>query len=306
MMSEFMFFNRFFGDNGREIDQPALQLRAVRVVREQGFGVQSCPTWERKLWLTNRDATFQLRAVNSPDDFQLLQSVGAGLQSDDLVTSAQAREQIRRAVFFLHTFDRPSDGSFLKVFLKSIMVLDFARWQKQQNEILSLQETASLHRRILHVLQEQFTGVRLPEGTPSDRHLFVTLSRRSHDVRQSAQVVLARYPEDQFRVHLVTESNGAAGIRRELVLEGSGRSGGLLLHLSLPFLDYVMMRNQGEVGKDLQASFVDRLERFKGQLIRDAASSNTDDIMLVRLRTNNTFRRQIFSVRGERLEVTDG
>jgi hypothetical protein len=67
-----------------------------------------------------------------------------------------------------------------------------------------------------------------------------------------------------------------------------------------------MMRNQGEVGKDLQTSFVDRLERFKGQLIRHAKSRNTDDIMLVRLRTNNTFRRQVFSVRGDRLEVTDG
>jgi len=305
LISEFMFFNRFFGDNGREVDQPALQLRALSAVRHQGFGVQSCPTWERKLWLTSRTATFQLRASDSPDDFTLLQSIGAGLQSSDLVTAAQAREQVRRAVFFLHAFDR-TDASFLRVFLKSIMVLDFARWQTQPGETLSLQETASLQRRILHVLQEHFTGVRLPEGTPSDRHLFVTLSRRSHDVRQSAQVVLARYPEEEFRVRLVTQENGGAGIRRELVLDGPGRSRTLLLHLGLPFLDYVMMRNQGEVGKDLQTSFVDRLERFKGQLIRHAESRNTDDIMLVRLRTNNTFRRQVFSVRGERLEVTDG
>jgi hypothetical protein len=156
------------------------------------------------------------------------------------------------------------------------------------------------------VLQEHFTGVRLPEGAPSDRHLFVTLSRRSHDVRQSAQVVLARYPEEEFRIRLVTKENGGAGIRRELVLDGPGPLGTFLLHLGLPFLDYVMMRNQGEVGKDLQTSFVDRLERFKGQLIRHAKSRNTDDIMLVRLRTNNTFRRQVFSVRGDRLEVTDG
>jgi serine/threonine protein kinase len=305
LMSEFMFFNRFFGDNGREVDQPALQLRALSAVRDQGFGIQSCPTWERKLWLTSRTATFQLRAPDSPDDFTTLQSLGAGLQSSDLVTAAQAREQVRRAVFFLHDFDR-TDRSFLRVFLKSTMVLDFAFWQTQAGAILSLQESASLQRRILHVLQEHFTGVRLPEGAPSDRHLFVTLSRRSHDVRQSAQVVLARYPEEEFRIRLVTKENGGAGIRRELVLDGPGPLGTFLLHLGLPFLDYVMMRNQGEVGKDLQTSFVDRLERFKGQLIRHAKSRNTDDIMLVRLRTNNTFRRQVFSVRGDRLEVTDG
>ena len=67
-----------------------------------------------------------------------------------------------------------------------------------------------------------------------------------------------------------------------------------------------MMRNQGEVGKDLQASYVNRLERFKGQLILGSANNSSDDIMLVRLRTNHTFRRQMFAVRGDRLEVTDG
>jgi hypothetical protein len=158
----------------------------------------------------------------------------------------------------------------------------------------------------MHVFQEHFTGVRLPEGTESDHHLFVTLSRRSQDIRQSAQVVLARYPEDDFQVRLASSPNGAGGIRRDLILDGRTRSGALVLPLGLPFLDYVMMRNQGEVGKDLQASYVDRLERFKGQLIRCSTSKQGDDIMLVRLRTNHTFRRQIFAVRGNRMEVTDG
>ena len=153
----------------------------------------------------------------------------------------------------------------------------------------------------MHVLQEHFTGVRLPEGASSDHYLFITLNRNSHDVRQSAQVVLARYPEDDFQIRLYTIDNAAGGIRRELVLEGRQLS----LPLSLPFLDYVMLRNRGEIGKALQASYVDRLERFKGQLIRHATSRRTDDIMLVRLRTNHTFRRQIFAVREGRLEVTD-
>ena len=67
-----------------------------------------------------------------------------------------------------------------------------------------------------------------------------------------------------------------------------------------------MMRNQGEVGQDLQASYVDRLERFKGQLLRCSRSNQGDEVMLVRLRTNHTFRRQIFAVRDDQLEVSDG
>lgn len=186
------------------------------------------------------------------------------------------------------------------------MLLDFVRWQEQAGEALSRRETNTLHRRVVHVLQEHFTGVRLPEGTPPDRHLFVTLNRHSHDVRQSAQVVLARYPEDEFRIVLHTRDNPAGGIRRELFFEGppSGKVP-LTLPLSLPFLDYVMLRNRGELGEVLQTSYVDRLERFKGQIIRGASGRRTDDIMLVRLRTNHTFRRQIFAVREGRLEVTD-
>lgn len=118
--------------------------------------------------------------------------------------------------------------------------------------------------------------------------------------------MLARYPEEDFKVRLQSENNGVGGIRRRLVLDGTGRFDDLLLPLALPFLDYVMMRNQGEVGKDLQACYVDRLERFKGQLIRRSPSKRGDDIMLVRLRTNHTFRRQIFAVRDNHLEVTDG
>jgi len=76
--------------------------------------------------------------------------------------------------------------------------------------------------------------------------------------------------------------------------------------LGLPFLDYVMMRNGGEVGEVLQVSYSDRLERFKGQLLRREESTGRDNVMLVRLQTNHRFRRQVFSVRDGRLEVTDG
>lgn len=305
LTAEFLFFNRFFGDNGRQADGPATQLRAIRAVREQGFGGQPCPAWERKLWLQTRGKSFQLQAPQGPDDFELLRSVGAG-RPDEVTTAAQAREQVRRAIFFLH---EPADdegfGGYLKAFLRSAMLLDFVRWQSQSTETLSLKDR-SLRQRILHVLQEHFTGVRLPEGTSMDHQLYVTLSRRSQDVRQSAQVVLARFPEDEFRIRLTTRENAAGGVRRELQLERGSHRGCLTLPLSLPFLDYVMLRNQGEVGQDLQASFVDRLERFKGQLIGETRFQGGEEIMLVRLRTNHTFQRQMFAVREGRLEVSDG
>jgi len=304
-IAEFMFFNRFFGDNGRQVDGLAQQLRAIRAIRQQGFGSQLCPTWERKLWLQTRDTSFELEAKVIPDDFEQLRRVGAG-QPDDLLAASDARRQVRRAVFFLHRCDDEPGRRYLTTFLRSAMLLDFVRWQTQDSESLTLQERTSLRLRILHVLQEHFSGVRLPEGTGTDGHLYITLCRRSHDIRQSAQVVLARHPEDDFRIVLRSRTNAAGARRRELVLIVETRDGQPELSLRLPFLDYVMLRNQGELGQDLQASYVDRLERFKGQLIQHAGARRGEEMMLVRLRTNHTFRRQIFAVRDDRLEVSDG
>ena len=63
--------------------------------------------------------------------------------------------------------------------------------------------------------------------------------------------MLARYPDDDFRIRLSTSNNAGAGIRRELILDGPSRANKLSLRLSLPFLDYVMMRSHGEIGGTL-------------------------------------------------------
>lgn len=304
-MLEFMFFNRFFGDNGKETDHPALQLKAIRAVRKQEYGSRFSPIWERQLWLRSRGQSFHLNAAKAPDDFEKIRQYGAEVLLDGAISSAVARNQVRRAVFFLHDFNSTEGDEFIHAFLRSNMLLDFVRWQEIDSENLSLPKLGSLRKRIVHVLQEHFTGIRLPEGASSDSYIYVTLSRHSNDVRQSAQLVLARYPEDSFRIVLRTIPNPAGGRRRELVLEGFQNNDELNLALPLPFLDYVMLRNRGEVGQALQASYVDRLETFKGLLIRRANRQRTDEIMLVRLRTNHTFRRQIFAVSKGRLEVND-
>ncbi|RLB74089.1 MAG: hypothetical protein DRH03_02130, partial [Deltaproteobacteria bacterium] len=91
----------------------------------------------------------------------------------------------------------------------------------------------------------------------------------------------------------------------DLVLCGKDRIDGVNLPLRVPFLDYVMMRHFGELGEVLEASYLERLDRFKAQVLERAIPADDDRIMLVRLRTDHTFRRQHFSVNDGRLEVTD-
>ncbi len=307
LMSEFMFYNRFFGDNGKEDDFPALQMRAVKEIRKQGFGERPCPTWERQLWLLTQAKHFILGIPSIENEFDELRKYGSGgsIIEDDQLTPDQARDQVRRILYFLYKFPK-NDDLFIQHFLSSPAVLKWWSWQNN-NARLSLDESGTFKQRVFHVLQEQFTGVRLPESNSSDQNLYITLSRHKHEIRQSAQVVLAQIDfGNEFSLELVQSENDWGEKRNDLCLLGRGRLKGINMPLTLPFLDYVLMRHCGETGEILQSAYVDRLERLKAQLLKLANRAQNDDILLVRILTNHTFFRQNYVVHNNHLEVANG
>jgi len=304
LMSEFMFYNRFFGDNGKSLDRSALQLKAIQKIRQQGFGELPCPTWERKLWLLTSAQSFKIGISFIEEEFDLVRNYGSGEWNieDKGLSSDQARDQVRRMLYFLYDF--PSqDDSFIHHFLGSPAIMKWWNWQKD-NAVLSLAENGNYKQRIFQVLQEQFAGLRLPENTPNDRMLYITLSQHNHEVRQSAQVVLAQIDfESEFSLVLFEQINSLGDKRRDIYLKGNGRLQAISIPLTLPFLDYVLMRQRGEAGEVLRAAYAARLEQLKSQLLKLGNRKNNDDVLLVRLGTNNTFKRQIYCVRNNRLEV---
>lgn len=306
LMSEFLFYNRFFGDNGRTEDQAAVRMPVIRDVRAQGFGERPCPATERHLWLLTHSDDFTLGVPLLEEEFCKLRRYGAQSQEQDNgLTPDQAREQVRRMLYFLHEYpDAERGDAFLRQFLGSLAILKWVRWQDAAAR-LSMDETSHFKQRVFHVLQEQFTGVRLPEVSGvGQSHLYITLSRRRQEIRQSAQVVLAQIDfANEFKMGL--SSCERSEQRRDLMLTGQGRLNGIRLTLSLPFLDYVLARHQGEVGEILQAAYADRLERLKADLIHRCRSGDDDDMLLVRLRTNHTFLGQHYAVAGGKLEVSN-
>ncbi len=306
LMSEFMFYNRFFGDNGMLKDIPAMQLKAVKEICKQGFGERPCPTWERRLWLLTRDEKLPLGIPILEDEFDKLRHSGSGESKDEDVDLSpdQAREQVRRMLYFLYIFPT-ADESFIRQFLNSPAILKWWSWQSEAAR-LSLDETGAFKQRVFHVLQEQFTGVRLPESAGSDQRLYITLNRHKQDIRQSAQVVVAQVDfGSEFSLELIGVEDEWGGVRKDLRLVGQGRLGGVKMWLTLPFLDYVLMRHGGEASETLQAAYVARLERLKAQLVNLGDKTRGDDVLLVRLRTNHTFVRQVYAVHGDRLEVAN-
>lgn len=305
LRAEFMFFNRFFGDNGKEAHDAAYNMVAISKILKQGFGERPSPTWERKLWLTVRDKNFKLDVADCEEEFELLREYGSGVRKDlsQGLNMDQARDQVRRMLYFLYEFPK-EEQAYLKSFLNSSTVLRWQEWQKSGTK-LEMTEKSLLSQRIYHVLQENFSGVRLPEGTKSSDRLYITLNRGNSEIRQSAQVVLAQIDwSNEVDLQLVPQKNTLDEIRIDLELRGLGRIAGAKLTLKLPFLDYVLMRHFGEAGEILQPAYIERLERFKAQL-QDMASGKASEVMLVRLKTDHTFRRQQYVIADGKLEVND-
>ena len=306
LISQFMFYNRFFGDDGLDPDIPALQLKGIKQVRRQGFGARPCPTWERRLWLLTQDQNTVLGVPFLEDEFSRLRHCGSGQakHQDSTVSPDQARDLVRRMLYFLHDFAIGGD-SFIRQFLASPSISEWWSWQSAEAG-LSLDQGATLKHRVLHVLQEQFAGVRLPGSMSDEQRLYITLNRRKQDIRQSAQVVIAQVDfAAEFSLELAERRDEWSQTRKELRLVGLGRLDGIGMWLDLPFLDYVLMRHNGEAAAALQAAYVNRLEKLKSQLVMRGDRARSDDLLLVRLNTNYRFVRQVYALRGDRLEVAN-
>lgn len=300
----YLFTNRFFGEDGVKADPDAQEMKAVRAITEQHYGSRPSPGWERGMWLRNRSLEPDIKIPLLQGAIISLLRKGSSMAHDE-EESARAREQVRRLYYFLYEF--PEDQRYyLSQYLNSPAILDWLSWQ-DSNHGLPTPQKAILDKQIFRVLQEYFTGVRLPEGSSqTDTRLYITLNRRSNEIRQSAQVVLAAVNwKDAFELVLETSGNALMQQRQDLLIRGRNQYDKIELPLKLPFLDFVMMRHNGELGEMLDASYLQRLDRFKNAILSRAKTDSDDSILLVRLKTNHAFCGQEFTVQKGRLEVFD-
>ncbi|MDY0222148.1 MAG: protein kinase [Desulfobacterium sp.] len=307
-MTEFMFFNRFFGDSGRHPDKPARQMQIIRTLIDRELGQKPCPSWERRLWLSDPQSDFKLCVKGLSSDFDRLRRIGGGVKISDIYSGEtgkkSARQQVRRILFFLQKFsaDEKAGNIYLSCFLNSPMLLPLLKWRVAPKKF-STTEEQHLRQQVMHVLQEQFAGIRLPEQESGLKQLYITLNRNDREMRQATQVVLADFASKDFKIEWEKNTTGE-GIAPSLIFSGTGPYEDATLNLALPFLDYVRMRQQGETGQDLQTSFSDRIEYFKAQLIRiNPSDRSANDMVLLRLQTNHRFREYRVIVADNKLEV---
>lgn len=273
-----LFSNLFWGDDGKEeIPQAVSQLHAVSVMRGQRFDARFSPREERQFWnfgggtpLATTDAALAELETNIRGGKK---SVFCGLDA------ALARRQYRRIVFFLGSpAPNGNDGfsAFLSAFLNSPCLQDILKWRDDPASF----KAKSLVMPIYCVLQEEFSGMRPPEGTSKAGTLYITLNRRASEIRQSVQLVLSKFEfHDNLEIRLVDGTPAICGI---------GKLDGIRLDLPLPFLDYITAQNKGELGRGLQRSYRDRLEDLKSRILAAIRTGDAQGLVLLRRRMDGT------------------
>lgn len=298
---DYLFFNHFFGDNAKSSDFRAEQLKSVKIIKAQNFESQLASGVERYFWLNDQKGSISLNIPELEKYYKKIcreACAEINLEAHDS-DGAMARCQIRRMFFFLY---QPSETEkarfekFMGAFLNSEMLSQHNAWK--QNGEVAFEMRSKLQNQLFQVLQEQFCGVRIPDGCKSNgKSLYITLARKQHNIRQSAQVVLGKV---NFSENFSLKFNNGM-----VILQGKAICKGIDLELTLPFLDYIAHRKNGGISSVLQSSYVDRLEKFKADILDRCPLSNDDGIVLLKQNKNYELSQARLRMEGSKLEVSN-
>lgn len=294
---DFFFSNRFFGYTGTGIDEQVNRMVAINHIRELEMGSKPFPALDRILWSQESEQlpTLPDTVVRFIDPFQKKVNEKKANPAD--LELRQHRQALRRLYYVFGGF--PSSlKSFIPQFLSSQMLEEVEEWQEATGP--ESMRKKQLLRKILHVLQEEYTGFQLSD-THQASSLYITLRRRSDDYRQSVQLLLAQVPLTSFSLHWRPINQQFEPRRHVLVLQEA--VSGYVLELDLPFLDFVLMRDMGEVGQRLHAGYRDRLVRFKTQLL-EYPGYKSDQLVLLEMERDGKLKTRSLEIHEQQLQVT--
>ena len=294
--SDNLFSNRFFGHKGPRFDVQANRLKAIQHIQALEMGSKPFLSFDRDLWNETGDLHLSL----SDDGLKsMVRQLRQDLRRDN--NSRRIRQSIRRLYYVFADFGQQERA--LPFFLDSQVLSAVQKWHDSESAGPSAKEKADLLRQILYVLQEEFTGLQLGANIrPS--HLYITLRRRQEGYRQSVQLLVAQIPLASFMLEWRQINTEFPPFTHSLVLKEQVSKAEMVL--DIPFLDFVLMRDMGEVGQRLNPGYKDRLEKLKSDLLRSPHYNNKESeqqLTLLELdRTGNLNTRSLL-VENQQLQV---
>ena len=290
---ENLFSNRFFGHKGVLFDTQAGRLATIQYLAQYEMGSSPFPGFDRKIWASGDELQHLL-----PGSLQEMGKVFQRMVKKGL-EKRRTRQAVRRFIYMFAGLENRKKA--LASFVDSQMLIPAEQWQSSSGP--GRKERADLLRQILHVLQEEYTGFQLGANIKSS-HIYITLRHRDEGYLQNVQLLLASIPLKGFSLEWRQTNKQFKPYRYILILKESLSKAEM--PLDLPFLDFVLMRDMGEVGQRLELGYKDRLERFKSQILTDPAytSEQGEQLDLVELDRTGNIRTRTILIENQKLQVT--
>jgi len=287
--THYLFFNRFFGDDGQHEVPEARQLLPIRKIREIELGIYLDPFIERYIWRKHpNEMRFSEGAA----------TVLADIRGNSEIPTKEVRTQVRRLLYFMLSPEEQGATQYISGFLRSPMLLTYVRHVENNEPFTRSQEDRHL-RLLLHELQEYFAGVRLLEDEYRSQDLYITLRPPGFS---TTQMILGKARAEDFSLGLKNIYDTGDIKHRILTLRYKG--GQAELELDLPFLDYVARRYRGQVTEEMSVFYMDRLQRFKVMLLEVLDNTLQDGhIELLSMAGTRKFEIINIKIADEHLEV---
>ncbi|MFA7107530.1 MAG: hypothetical protein WC162_00135 [Sphaerochaetaceae bacterium] len=286
---DYLFFNNVFGsfETQENIINKRIsicnEISIISLIKKQQFGLNISPRWKRKIW-SNLDSENELIFLFDKFYSKIYQNyLDKGYRKDD----RNSRLKLYRLIYFLLE-DKTIDYKFISTFLNSP---GLELWRKIQIDTDGLKtiEKNELMDKLKHVIKENFSGIKLPMNGCKDQEVYITMNRNKKEVIQSAQVVISRFIwRKDDTVKLITKKDKRGKNQLELEFLNTKNKSNFLF-LPLPFLDFLIRANSGNINENQFQYFQKRLDKLKNEIIKNSEENNSlskNTLSLVRVKPN--------------------
>lgn len=269
-VARYSFGEVFFGSSSQDTTSKDSAIHVIQQLKKLQFGTLTSPQIERSI-VEGKLAEWAILPAKILPVYEVF------LMQSQKAENIAARCSLRKLLYLFANITASSFAPakvYLPQFLQSPKVIELDNWRNKGVLSLSNPQKRELIRNTLNVLLEEFSGNSAGqyEGT---NYLYITLRRSDRQVFQATQMVLARFDFNNFDILYDIEN-----MLPKLVHRKQGSTAELLL--TLPLLDYIIKRGQGDLEDGLDPIYLNQLEYFRSQLLLHN-DEDSNEIKLLRV-----------------------
>ena len=260
----------FFGSSGLNTSSRENVIHVILQLKKLRFGTLTSPQIERSIVEGKLSEWAALPVVIMP----VYEVFLAKSRKSEKI---EARCSLRKLLYLfasINALQFSPAKTYLNQFLQSPKVIELDEWRNKGTLTISNQQKRELIRNTLNVLLEEYSGNSAGQYDNTN-YLYITLRRSDRQVFQATQLVLARFDFNDFDIIYDKECKLPKLIHRP---QGSDAK----LLLTLPLLDYIIRRGQGDLEDGLDPIYLNQLEYFRSQMLLHK-DVDSNDIKLLRV-----------------------